>query len=283
MSSKRPIIISIEGNIGAGKSTILEQLEKYIATHENKINKKILFLKEPVDIWEAIKDDETGENILQKFYSDPHKYAFSFQVMAYSTRLRLIRKAVRENPDCDIIICERSLEADKQIFARMLSDDGVIGNVEYKIYKQFCTEFSDEFGLSGVIYIDADAEVCYKRVNKRRREGEDAIPLDYLQKCKDYHDQWLIYIPIEFTPTKNMNPQDGLNSSWSMTDEHLNPSPEGTDLNHQRFKLLRIDTNPDIEYNLMDSNNFGAQWLFLINEFIGEFIEDSDKNGDFEI
>jgi hypothetical protein len=33
----------------------------------------------------------------------------------------------------------------------------------------------------------------------------------------------------------------------------------------------------------MDSNNFGAQWLFLINEFIGEFIEDSDKNGDFEI
>lgn len=282
MSSKRPIIISIEGNIGAGKSTILEQLEKYVNS-KNEINKKIMFLKEPVDIWEAIKDDETGENILQKFYGDPHKYAFSFQVMAYATRLRLIRKAVRENPDCDIIICERSLEADKQIFARMLSDDGVIGNVEYKIYKQFCTEFSDEFGLSGVIYIDADAEVCSNRINKRRREGEDSIPLDYLQKCKDYHDQWLIYRPIEFTPTKNMNPQDGLNSSWSMTDEDLNPSPEGTDLNHDRFKLLRIDTNQDIEYNLMDSNNFGAQWLFLINEFIGEFIEDSDKNGDFEI
>jgi deoxycitidine kinase/deoxyguanosine kinase len=274
MTSKRPIIISIEGNIGAGKTTILAELEKYIATHENKIKKKIMFLKEPVDIWEAIKDDETGENILQKFYSDPHKYAFSFQVMAYSTRLRLIRKAVRENPDCDIIICERSLEADKQIFAQMLSDDGVIGNVEYKIYKQFCSEFSDEFGLSGVIYIDADAEVCYKRVNKRRREGEDAIPLDYLQKCKDYHDQWLIYRQIDFTPTKN---------STKLSVTNSNPSPEWTDLNHQRFKLLRIDTNPDIEYNLTDSNNFGAKWLFLINEFIGEFIEDSDKNCDFEI
>jgi deoxyadenosine/deoxycytidine kinase len=128
----------------------------------------------------------------------------------------------------------------------MLSDDGVIGNVEYKIYKQFCTEFSDEFGLSGVIYIDADAEVCSKRVNKRSREGEETIPLDYLQKCKDYHDQWLIYRPID-------------------------------------FKLLRIDTNQDIEYNLMDSNNFGAQWLFLINEFIGEFIEDSDKKDMLEI
>lgn len=246
MTTKRPTIISIEGNIGAGKSTILEQLEKYVNS-KNGINNKIMFLKEPVDIWEAIKDDETGENILQKFYSDPHKYAFSFQVMAYATRLRLIRKAVRENPECDIIICERSLEADKQIFAQMLSDDGVIGNVEYKIYKQFCTEFSDEFGLSGVIYIDADAEVCSRRINKRSREGEDAIPLDYLQKCKDYHDQWLIYRPID-------------------------------------FKLLRIDTNQDVEYNLTNTKDFGAQWLFLINEFIGEFIEgDRDDLSKFEI
>ena len=246
MTTKRPTIISIEGNIGAGKSTILEQLEKYVNS-KNGFNNKIMFLKEPVDIWEAIKDDETGENILQKFYSDPHKYAFSFQVMAYATRLRLIRKAVRENPECDIIICERSLEADKQIFAQMLSDDGVIGNVEYKIYKQFCTEFSDEFGLSGVIYIDADAEVCSNRINKRRREGEDAIPLEYLQKCKNYHDQWLIYRPIE-------------------------------------FKLLRIDTNQDVEYNLTDTKDFGAQWLFLINEFIGEFIEgDRDDLSKFEI
>ena len=246
MTTKRPTIISIEGNIGAGKTTILEQLEKYVNS-KNGFNNKIMFLKEPVDIWEAIKDDETGENILQKFYSDPDKYAFSFQVMAYATRLRLIRKAVRENPECDIIICERSLEADKQIFAQMLSDDGVIGNVEYKIYKQFCTEFSDEFGLSGVIYIDADAEVCSNRINKRRREGEDAIPLEYLQKCKNYHDQWLIYRPIE-------------------------------------FKLLRIDTNQDVEYNLTDTKDFGTQWLFLINEFIGEFIEgDRDDLSKFEI
>jgi len=37
-------------------------------------------------------------------------------------------------------------------------------------------------------------------------------------------------------PTKNVKPQGGLNSSWSMTDKEINPSPEGTDLNLQRFK-----------------------------------------------
>ena len=56
MTTKRPTIISIEGNIGAGKTTILEQLEKYVNS-KNGFNNKIMFLKEPVDIWEAIKDD----------------------------------------------------------------------------------------------------------------------------------------------------------------------------------------------------------------------------------
>ena len=71
--------------------------------------------------------------------------------------------------------------------------------------------------------------------------------MDYLQKCKDYHDQWLIYRPID-------------------------------------FKLLRIDTNQDVEYNLTNTKDFGAQWLFLINEFIGEFIEgDRDDLSKFEI
>ena len=64
--NKRPVLVSIEGNIGAGKSTVLEHLEKHMA------NGKVLFLKEPLDIWEQFHD-ENGHTILEKFYEkNPH-------------------------------------------------------------------------------------------------------------------------------------------------------------------------------------------------------------------
>ena len=69
-------IVSIEGNIGSGKSTLLANLKK----HFNK-NTNIIFLKEPVDEWSKITD-ENGTTILEKFYADQDKYSFSFQMMA---------------------------------------------------------------------------------------------------------------------------------------------------------------------------------------------------------
>ena len=65
-----PIIISLEGNIGAGKSTFLEYFEKHLGE-----DSKWMFLKEPVHIWETIKDNN-GKTVLANFYEDPNKYAF---------------------------------------------------------------------------------------------------------------------------------------------------------------------------------------------------------------
>lgn len=185
--TSRPLIISIEGNIGAGKTTIIDNLQKKM-----NMNKNIVFLREPVDIWESIKDPSSGDNILQKFYADSSKYAFPFQVMAYATRLSLIRDAIRKNPNCSAIICERSLDADKNIFAQMLFDDGAMEDIHFQIYKHFYREYSNEFKLDGMVYIDADADKCYDRVAKRSRDGESEISLAYLEKCKQYHDDWLL-------------------------------------------------------------------------------------------
>lgn len=181
-----PKIISIEGNIGTGKSTILKKLEEKYADDET-----VVFIKEPVDVWEQIRD-ASGENILQKFYADSGKYAFPFQVVAYITRYSALATAIRENPDCRVIICERSLDADCQIFAKMLFDDGIIEDVCYQIYKKIYDEYSGAYPVSGYIYIDSDAEVCARRIGKRGRDGEAAIPLEYLEKCKKYHDKWLL-------------------------------------------------------------------------------------------
>lgn len=100
--SARHKIISIEGNIGSGKSTLLGNVKKALAGNPN-----IVFLKEPVDDWEKIRDKE-GSTMLQKFYADQEKYSFSFQMMAYVSRLALLRDTIRENPNA-IIISERSL------------------------------------------------------------------------------------------------------------------------------------------------------------------------------
>ena len=95
-------IFSIEGNIGSGKSTLLENLKKELSN-----NKNIIFMKEPVDEWEEIKD-ASGNTMLQKFYEDQEKYSFPFQMMAYISRLNLLKTTVEKNPGA-IIISERSL------------------------------------------------------------------------------------------------------------------------------------------------------------------------------
>ena len=187
----RPIIISIEGNIGAGKSTFLENLESHLGKQSGWI-----FLREPVHIWDTICD-QNGETILSKFYANPDKYAFSFQIMAYTTRLHELKRVLKENPDCIGVICERSLDADKHIFAKMLHADGLIDDVMYDIYERYFSEYEGNLTLNGMIYVEADPDVCYQRVAKRSRDGESNIALDYLQKCHEYHCKW-----IQHTETK---------------------------------------------------------------------------------
>jgi deoxyadenosine/deoxycytidine kinase len=177
-------IISIDGNIGSGKSTLMGKLKDYFSN-----NKNVVFLKEPVDEWETITD-ENGTTILEKFYGDSTKYGFSFQIMAYISRLDVIRKEIKKNPHA-IFISERSLFTDKLVFAKMLFDSGNIELVNYKIYLKWFDTFAEDFPVSKVIYVNTGPEICHQRIVKRSRTGESNIPLDYLQNCHKYHNNML--------------------------------------------------------------------------------------------
>ena len=185
----RPRIITIEGNIGAGKSTFLGELQKRYTDRND-----ILFLLEPVGIWETVLDQQ-GKNMLQKFYENPQNYSFAFQVLAFSTRLKLIREAVEKamTPDSPIttIIMERSLDADRAIFAQMLRDDGLLESCEFDIYTKMAEDAMNMFSADGILWLTVEPDVCYERVGIRGREGENKITLDYLVKCDSYHKQWL--------------------------------------------------------------------------------------------
>lgn len=191
-------IVSIEGNIGSGKSTLLERLRS-----EYNDNRYIRFLREPVDEWEKIRDKD-GNTMLQKFYANQAEYSFAFQMMAYISRLTIIRENVRDimatvKKDIDegkvpkkyIMITERSLYTDKYVFAKMLYDQGKIEDVKYQIYLNWFDEFAKDFPVNDVIYVNTDPKKCYERIHKRARVGEEVIPLTYLESCHKYHNEFL--------------------------------------------------------------------------------------------
>lgn len=202
---KKSIIVSVEGNIGSGKSTLTRYLqEKYIDdyiknggmrdTGTDKTDaptpmSNVVFLQEPVDVWSRICDDK-GVTILEHFYQDQEKYAFAFQMMAYISRLNLLKSTIEKYPDA-IIVTERSLYTDKHVFMRMLNNGKQINSIERAIYEEWFDSFSDGFKLDGVIYVSADPEKCKERVEHRSRDGESTISLDYLRTCHDYHEDML--------------------------------------------------------------------------------------------
>ena len=183
--SPSPVIYSVEGNIGSGKSTFVHMMKDYFKDS----TKNIIFLQEPVDIWNSITDLK-GESILTKFYANQEKYSFAFQMMAYISRLSLLKQTVESNPDA-IIITERCLYTDKNVFAKMLYDSDLIEEVEYAIYLKWFDEFQKDYPINGYIYLKTKPETAYERVKKRDRTGESSIPLDYLARCHYYHDNWL--------------------------------------------------------------------------------------------
>ena len=174
-------IISIEGNIGSGKSTIVQYLKKYYGD-------KYIFVQEPVQEWNTICD-ENGETILSHFYRDNKQYSFQFQMMAYISRLNVLMEIIKKNPNA-IIITERCLFTDKHVFAKMLYDTNNMTQIEYTIYNKWFSCFIDNITIDGIIYIYTQPDICEKRIIHRNRKGEK-IPLQYLNACHEYHNNWL--------------------------------------------------------------------------------------------
>jgi deoxyadenosine/deoxycytidine kinase len=198
-TSPKPLIryISIEGNIGAGKSTLFENIQKFIGEYNMNTDNHIVFIREPVDIWEKVT--ENNKPILELFYENPKVYASMFQTMVLASQIKLIQETIQNNPQCTTIISERSLESGHYLFTKMLVDDGFMRPIEYQIYKLlFETQMHETLkknGVSGkadtILYLDIEPTVCSQRIKIRSRKGEESITLEYLQKCEMYYKKWL--------------------------------------------------------------------------------------------
>ena len=175
------MIVTIEGNIGSGKSTIINYLK-------NLDNKNIVFVDEPVNEWLNIKSN--GKNALELFYEDQDKNSFWFQILAYITRLRNLLETIKTNPN-KIIITERSIYTDKYVFAQMLFDSGKINDIEFKTYNYWFDTFENDTKIDVILYVNTQPEECMNRIKTRNRSEENGVELEYLIGCHNKHIEWL--------------------------------------------------------------------------------------------
>lgn len=183
-----PVIISIEGNIGSGKTTLLRALRT--------AHPEWHFVDEPVDQWLAMKNSN-GVSLLELFYSDKRRWGYTFQNAALLTRVANLKKTLAALPATrldvpTVVVMERSIDTDAHVFAKMLHDDGFIDRLEIELYTRwFETISADVPAADGYIHIDTPVTMCAERIRGRARDGEEAIPMEYLDKLDSAHFAWL--------------------------------------------------------------------------------------------
>lgn len=177
-------IISIEGNIGVGKSTFTNILKNIFV--------ESIIVAEPVDMW-LNTCTKSGENILGLFYKDIPRWGYTFQNLAYVTRMMKIQDAIKSNKKT--IFLDRSLGTDKNVFEKMLYDDNLISDIENNMYNLWCDfykNYVNDMSSWKYIYLRCSPNTSYERIKKRGREEEKNITLEYLEKLHKYHEEWLM-------------------------------------------------------------------------------------------
>lgn len=184
------IIISVEGNIGVGKSTFIKILNTNWEDCE--------VVPEPVEMWKELVGSD-GKNILQTFYEDIPRWAYSFQNVACITRMMKMEESIRTSKS-QYIFLDRSLGTDSNVFEAMLYDQGKINKLEHSMYNLWCDFYHKYVRPQDnqiYIYLKASPETCANRIKKRGRKEEESIGIDYLKGLTDYHDTWLLNKSIE--------------------------------------------------------------------------------------
>jgi len=171
----------IEGNIGAGKSTFLKLVQKYIPT--------VSVALEPLQNWQ---DLECGQSLLTQFYQNPQRWAYTLETLTLMSRVR--EQMYQQAQKANNLLVERSIYSGYYCFAQNCYEQGFITKVEWEIYSQWFN-----FLLSnkctppqGFIYLRIDPEIAHQRIQKRSRAGEETISLQYLQQVHEKHEAFLL-------------------------------------------------------------------------------------------
>ena len=167
------VLFSIEGTIGAGKSTVFNALRADLQFEH------VAFVEEPVAIWE-----ESG--LLQSYYKGELK-SISFQLIVLATRFKLFNDAFKK-PGVKVIVSERSMEADFEVFAKLLLEG--IDLAAYEVAFNALSVCLPDF-LHKVVYLETSPQLAVQRIQSRGRNSENEISKQFLTCLDNRNTLWL--------------------------------------------------------------------------------------------
>ncbi|VVA94991.1 unnamed protein product [Arabis nemorensis] len=187
LNAKKRLTFCVEGNISVGKSTFLQR----IANETIELRDLVEIVPEPVAKWQDIGPDHF--NILDAFYSEPQRYAYTFQNYVFVTRLMQEKESASGVKPLRLM--ERSVFSDRMVFVRAVHEAKWMSEMEISIYDSwFDPVVSALPGLvpDGFIYLRASPDTCHKRMMLRKRAEEGGVSLKYLQDLHEKHESWLL-------------------------------------------------------------------------------------------
>jgi len=163
-------LISIAGNIGAGKTTLTQMLSKHYK-------------------WIPHFEDVDENPYLSDFYEEMPRWSFNLQIYFLNKRLQQLLEI---QAGSETVVQDRTIYEDAHIFAPNLHAMGLMSKRDFDNYFSF---FSTVHRLiyppNLLVYLKASVPTLVDRIQKRGRDYEENIRLDYLKKLNDYYNKWI--------------------------------------------------------------------------------------------
>ena len=162
--------IAIAGNIGCGKTT----LTRLLAEHYG---------------WQPRFESVSDNPYLSDFYADMERWSFNLQIYFLNRRFK---EVVEISKTDDIIVQDRTIFEDARIFAPNLHDQGLMSDRDFNNYNDLFDLMMSLVKLPDLmIYIRSSISTLVGQIQKRGREYEQTMRLDYLQGLEKRYEQWI--------------------------------------------------------------------------------------------
>ena len=170
MANKKINHIAIAGNIGAGKSTLTNLLAKNFN-------------------WTAQFEDVENNPYLNDFYDDMPRWSFNLQIYFLNSRYQQV---IEIKNNSDTVIQDRTIYEDAEIFAPNLHKMGLMSTRDFENYKSLYGTINSQIKPPDLlIYLKASIPTLVDNIQKRGRDYEENIRLDYLKRLNEFYDSWI--------------------------------------------------------------------------------------------
>lgn len=162
--------IAVAGNIGSGKTTLTKMLAKHYK-------------------WQPHFEDVEHNPYLVDFYEDMHRWSFNLQIYFLNNR---IKHLIDIHNGIETVIQDRTIYEDAHIFAPNLFDMGLMTKRDFENYSSFFYNLKTLIKPPDLlIYLKASIPTLVDQIQKRGREYEENIRLDYLKRLNGFYNKWI--------------------------------------------------------------------------------------------